>query len=116
MALDLGNMRDKFIIEKPVATQDAYGQSIEDWQGFKEVRGYLKHLSGRQLQLAQANTITATATYQLQMRWSSDIVVGKVRLKLARNDGTFRIFTINDINDIDNRHYELVLMLTEVKA
>lgn len=113
--LDIGKMKDRVTVEQLITKQDSFGQDIPLWDGIKDVWAAIKNLSGRQLALAQANTLTSTATHQISMHYLACLKAnGKYRLRLPLSDGTFRTFSINNVNDPDNMHAELWLTATEV--
>jgi head-tail adaptor len=115
--VEIGKMRDTFSIETPTTLQDKYNETqtdpINGWRQVSEVRGYLRTLSGRQLQLAQASIITSTATHLISMRYTPDINID-TRLSLTAPDGSLTVYRINHIDDIDNRHVELLLTVTSL--
>jgi SPP1 family predicted phage head-tail adaptor len=112
--IQAGKLRDRFTVEKPGDIQNAYGENVGGWKVSRHAWGQLVSLGGRQLQLAQANTITSTATHQVIMRYADDIDVANTRLTLPKRDGTKRKFRVNSVDDVDNRHAKLVLTVTEV--
>ena len=101
--MEAGTLRKLLTIESPVPAQDNYGQDVPGYVFVATVWGGIKTLSGRQLALAQANTITATSTHQ-------------IRIRLSTSPTPPRYFAIDAIDDPDERHRELVLTATEVKA
>lgn len=113
--IQIGRMRDRFTIERKRApAQDPYGENLAGWELFQKAWGQLETLSGRQLQLAQADTITSTATHKITMRFLDGVSVADHRLTLLKKDGTKRTFAINRSDDVDNHHDELDLWVTEV--
>lgn len=114
--LQLGKMRDRFQVQSLTTTQDGYGENLPSWETLCEVWGHLENLSGRQLQLAQADTITSTPTHILHMHYLPGLLLGRNKFQLSLEDGTFRTFAINRFNDPDNEHAELHITVTEVKA
>lgn len=113
--IEAGKLRNRFTIEKPGdGTQNAYGENVSDWKTSRLAWGELQTLSGRQLQLAQANTITSTATHQVVLRYADDIDTVRTRLTLPKRDGSKRTFRINLLDNIGNLNKKLVLTVTEV--
>jgi len=113
-----GTLRRRLIIESPDRQRDSYGQNSPVWQELATVFASINPLSGKQLAMALARTITSTATHEIRMRYTRQIPlkVGVHRLKVVAESGRPRIFTLNAVLDVDDRHREWVLTCTEVVA
>jgi head-tail adaptor len=109
----VGAMRFTFVVQRKVATQNAYNESIITHEDVTAIRGAIKTLDGRNLQMAAANTNTATATHQITARYCPDVQLSQTRLRLTTASGT-RTFELNKINDLDNLKQWMVLTVTEV--
>jgi len=111
--MNFGRMRDRFSIRQPHQAQNAYGEDVGKPKPVARLWGELRTLSGRQLQLAQANTITSTATHSVRMRFAAFVTVNTV-LALPKVGGGQRTFRINHVDNVNNLNAEMVLTVTEV--
>jgi SPP1 family predicted phage head-tail adaptor len=123
----------------PTSQQDSYNQDIQVWTSIATVWASIKTLTGKQIALAQADTITSTATHEIHIRWRGDVTtLNKIQfgtvpflsltteqfqplttdqfLLLASSGTIPRTFTINAVNDVDGMLDELVLTVTEVQS
>ena len=140
--MEAGGLRKLLTIECPVPTQDNYGQDVPGYTFVATVWGSIKTLSGRELALSQANTVTATSTHQIRIRYRAGLLPTH-RITYEQSGTLFaymtdqefatltstqfaallstsptppRYFAIDAIGDPDERHRELVLTVTEIKA
>jgi SPP1 family predicted phage head-tail adaptor len=106
----------------PTSAQDSSGENTPTWTNvIATVWAEIKPLTGRQLALAQANTITSTATHQVRVRYRTELV-GQVNYRIQyaggfTTDGStaaVRYFRINSIVDTETAHMELLITATEV--
>lgn len=137
--MDGGALNKRLTIEAPTAARDEFGQDNPVWSPVATVWAGIKPLSGRQLALAQANTITATSTHQVTIRYRPGLKVthrlkyeqgpvcfptmtaaqfaaltaGQFAAMASSTETPIRYFSIDAINDTEERHRELVLTCTE---
>ena len=111
-----GKLRHRISIEKPFKTRDADGQNIPFYVPVLSVWGSIKQLSGKQIAMASAKTITTTATHEIRMRYNPSLELQIGFHRLRREGITNRAFAINQIVNVDEKNAELVLTVTEVKA
>ena len=111
-----GQLRHRVTIESPTRARDANGQNIPTWTEVDTVAARIKDLSARQIALNQASTNTATATYEITIRFLKSLQqLHRIRFD-DNKTGTVvaRYFTINDIDDVEERGIEQVIKATEV--
>jgi SPP1 family predicted phage head-tail adaptor len=111
-----GTLRHLLTIEQSSAKRDGHGQNIPSWAELENVWGSINPLKGQQLALSQANTITATATHMVIIRYFEGLLISKHRLRYDESGTKPRYFTINDMLDPDERQRELHLTVTEVRG
>ena len=114
--MEAGKLRKRIVIEAPIAHRDSHGQNVPIWTAQADVWCSIKQLSGRQIAMAGAKTITATATHEIRMRYRADLTLQIGYHRLRMEGVTNRAFSINQVLNIDERNAELVLTCTEVKA
>ena len=142
--MDIGKLRKRIVIEAPTRSRDEYGQDIPVWTTIATVWGSIMPLHGQQLALARASTITATASDLIKIRYRPGLKIGFHRIRFGGSaDGfdqlteadylnlseanydilaesaagsTPRYYSINDINDPEERHNELWITVTEDKG
>jgi SPP1 family predicted phage head-tail adaptor len=140
--MESGQLRKLLTIESPVSAQDNYGQDVLGYVFVATVWGSINTLSGRQLALSQANTITATSTHQIRIRYRTGLLpTHRITYETSgtlfayMTDQQFAVltsaqfaalvstsptpprrFAIDTISDPEERHRELVLTATEIKA
>lgn len=114
--MEAGKLRKRIVIEAPIAHRDEDGQNVPIWTPQADVWCSVKQLSGRQIAMAGAKTITATATHEIRMRYRADLTlqIGYHRLRIEGVKS--RAFALNQIVNVDERNTELVLTCTEVKS
>ena len=84
--------------------------------------GAIAPLSGRLLQLAQADATTATATNRITIRYRPDLTIYQRFVYAPEGTDEYgalvypRYYRIDAIDDTDERHRELVCTVTEVRA
>ena len=142
--MEAGQLRKLITIEAPTTEQDEDGQDIPAWSTVAgPLWASIRTLSGRQLALSQANTITATSTHLVTIRYREGLQdtwrivydqIGAIAFD-EMDDGSFanltdaqfaslvgdivvkpRIFQIDAVNDADERHRSLAITCTEVTA
>lgn len=119
--MEPGALRKRFAFVSPDTAQDTTGEARKTFTTEVCRRwGSIKPLSGRQLALAQANTITSTATHEIVIRFDTALR-GKLDYQIrygstdpADKPNPPRYFTINAILDTEEAHRELRITVTEV--
>jgi SPP1 family predicted phage head-tail adaptor len=116
--MEPGNLNKRVTIEAPSPSQNAYGEDEgKGWTYVAKVWCSIKTLSGRQLSLSQANTITATSTHQVTIRYRKRLLpTHRLAYSQSGSELPVRHFSIDAITDTDERHEELVLTCTEILA
>jgi len=140
--VDVGGKRHLITIQTQSAVRDSHGGNTPAWTTVAVVHGSIKTLSGRQLALAAASTITSTSTHEVRIRWRPG-VTPNCRLRfgaiafdcmasaefdtltsaefdamVSSNFGGSkpRYFAINAVNDVEERGREIILTVTEQVA
>jgi SPP1 family predicted phage head-tail adaptor len=137
--------RQRLTFEAPIANRNSDGENIQTWNEVATVWGTLTGLNGKQIEILQANTITATATHHAQIRYRTDIAtVNRItlvstvnvpgfscydldqvaaltldeieELELNPSNTITRHFRINSIVDPEGRRRKLNIVCTELKA
>jgi SPP1 family predicted phage head-tail adaptor len=102
-----GKLRNRITIQKLNDTiKDEYNRPTTDWDDFATVWAAVEPLKGREYLLAQ-NTNTEL-TVRIRIRYLPGITPG-MRVKYGE-----RIFDIQSVIDIEERHREMHLMCVEV--
>src|SRR5947209_6159457 len=82
-----GRLRKRLTIEAPVTSRDAHGQNVPTYNAVTTVSAEIVPLRGQQLAIAQARTITATATHRITIRYRADLKIGFHRFRYGHVDG-----------------------------
>lgn len=144
--MQAGKLRKRISIQAPTPVVNDHNENVPTWTTTTKVWASINPLRGQLKALAQANTLTATATHEIRMRFGPDVRVGFHRvlygatfaeplvyqtltteryLALDANDyramtttpSTIgKVFTINSILDTDTDHDEIVILATENPA
>jgi SPP1 family predicted phage head-tail adaptor len=134
-----GKLNKRINILSPSPSRNNYGENVPTYPQIARVWAQIEPLSGRNLALAQANTITATATHRIRIRFNDKVKVTH-RVQYGTNDLAYstlttaqyrtlttdqyeglegvsslvRLFSINQILDDDMSHFSMTLLCTEV--
>lgn len=100
-------MRKRVTIQRPVSSQDVYGQMVNAWNDIATVWAKVEDLSGREYFQAQ-EVPTSQVTTRITMRWRNDV---EPEMRIVAGD---RIFDIESALDASGRKAELQLMCKEV--
>ncbi len=103
-----GDLRHKVTIQQKTITKDTEGIPSETWTDFATVWAAIEPLQGREFFSAQA--INAQVTTRIRIRYLAGISP-----TMRVSYGT-RIFDIQAVIDVEERHLELQLMCQEVIA
>lgn len=119
-SIQAGQLNKRITFQQNTGTQDATGQRIDAWADVITVWAAITPLSGKQLELARAQTVTSTATHQIRIRWNEALTNQLTyRVKYAAGFSptdtapVVRYFRINSILDTEERHFEMRLVVTE---
>jgi SPP1 family predicted phage head-tail adaptor len=135
-----GKIRTRITFCSPTPARDEYGQDVPGWTDIQTCWAYVKSLTGQNLALLQADTITTTATHQICIRYNGSLqtVINRIRIGQefsffdmtddeyeALSDAQFnsmndtaspppRYLTINSVHDVDEAKRELRFLATEI--
>jgi SPP1 family predicted phage head-tail adaptor len=90
---------------QPIATDDA-GAPVPNWVKLATVWAFIRPLGGGETW--HGNQATAESTHRVEMRYNT---IAQAQMRLAYG---LRTFEINNVNDTDERHIELVLNCKEL--
>ena len=100
-----GELRHRLVIQARSTAQDSLGGQVATWTDLITVRGAIKPLTGRELELAQA--IATETSHQVSLRYRPGVTAAQ-RLLYAG-----RIFNIHAVIDVEERHMKLELLVSE---
>ncbi len=100
-----GRLNQKITIEQVTESRTGSGAVQETWNAFATVWASVEPLNGREY--FQAQQETATVTTRIRIRYLAG-VTPKMRVNYDN-----RIFDIESVIDVNERHRELVLMCKE---
>ncbi len=103
-----GQLRHKIKIQQKTTTKDSEGIPFETWTDFAAVWAAIEPLQGREFFSAQA--VNAQVTTRIRIRYQAGISP-----TMRVSYGT-RVFDIQAVIDVEERHRELQLMCQEVIA
>lgn len=84
----IGQMRSRLNIEQiQSSSRNEFGETAQAWAVYTTVWAAVEPLSGRNLALAQAKTITNTATHKVTMRYLNGIDVKSMRFAMVNPNG-----------------------------
>lgn len=106
--MEIGKLRHRITFQDSVPTPDGYkGSSEVTWTNFVTVWASVKPLTGREYFFSQQ--VKAEVTHRVKIRYRDDITV-----KMQILFGT-RVFGIESIFDIEERHEVLEIFCREEK-
>lgn len=114
--MNAGNLDKRIDIKTPVRNRDSFGQNIPSMETLTSVWAEITPLNGKQLQLAQANTITATATHKIRIRYYP-IKAGYHQITYSFTDNyssKVKTYQVNSAIDVMEEHLETIMLGTEV--
>ena len=106
--MQAGQLKHKLDIETELNSQDAYGQTAQQWVAF--LRGLwaeIEPISGREYFSSQQ--VNAEISHRIKIRYRAGIKPN-MRVKF----GAARVFNIVSVIDLKEAHREIHLMCTEV--
>lgn len=101
-----GPLRHRITIEQATESRDSSGGVISTWGTYATVWASVSPLIGREY--IAAKTVSASVTHKIRMRYLAGMTP---KMRIAWDS---RLFDIESILDVDERHAELVIMATEV--
>lgn len=101
-----GELRHRITIQQPTEIKDQYKRPVTGWADFAMVWAAVEPLRGREYLLAQ-NTNTEL-TVRVRIRYLKGVTPGMRVLYGGR------VFDIQSVIDVDERHREMHLMCAEV--
>ncbi len=104
--MSVGKLRHRVTIQQLVNTDDGAGGSIETWQNVATVWAAIEPLRGNERYAAQQ--VQSTLTHKVTIRYREGI---KPQMRLTYKG---RIFDIESVIDIEERHHWLELFCSEV--
>lgn len=104
--MNTGKLRHRATIQQLVSTDDGAGGSIETWQNVATVWAAIEPLRGNERYTAQQ--VQSTLTHKVTIRYREGI---KPQMRLTYKG---RIFDIESVIDIEERHRWLELLCSEV--
>lgn len=102
----IGDLDQRFVIERPVDTPDDIGGVVRAWDVVDVVWGRLQPASGTHGLIAAHEA--STLTHRIMIRWRPD-VTGAMRVRLGE-----RVFTIHAAIDWDTRRRFMLLQCEEI--
>ena len=106
--MSIGQMRTRLYLESSTETRTSDGGVVEAWTPDTPIWARVRGLRGRELFSAQQ--INPQTSHKLTIRYCKGLTSGN---HLLNKDGA-RIFNIQSVIDIDERHREMELLCTEV--
>ena len=105
--MQAGQLRHKLDIETELNSQDAYGQTTQEWVVFlRGIWAAIEPISGREYFSSQQ--VNAEISHRIKIRYRTGITPN-MRVKFST-----RYFNIVSVIDLKEAHREIHLMSTEV--
>lgn len=102
----VGPLRHRITVEQATVSRDSYGGEVETWGVFATVWASVSPLIGREY--IAAKQVSASVTHKIRMRYLAGMTP-KMRISWDN-----RLFDVESILDVDERHAEMVIMATEI--
>lgn len=106
--MNAGQLRHRITIQQSTETKDQYKRPTTGWSDYATVWAAVEPLRGREFLLAQNTNIELTV--RVRIRYLHGVTPGMRVLYGGR------IFDIQSVIDVEERHREMHLMCTEVNA
>lgn len=103
-----GDLRHRITLQQKQLTKDQEGIATENWVDVATVWAAVEPLKGREY--FQAAAVNAENTVRFRIRYRQGITSA---MRVVYNG---RVFNINSVIDVDERHREIQLMCQEVVA
>ncbi|MGB9780623.1 phage head closure protein [Caldanaerobacter sp.] len=104
--MNIGELRHRITIQQPVESSNTFGEVEKTWQDVATVWASIEPLRGREYFNSQQ--INAEVTTQIRIRYRPGI---KPKMRVVYGE---RIFDIQSVIDVEERHKEIHLMCKEV--
>jgi len=104
--MDFSKLRNRVTIQQNQPTINAFGEETEEWVDFATVWASVEPLKGREFFAAQKEN--AETTVRIIIRYRSEFTAD-MRIKFGN-----KVYEINAIIDLEERHMELQLMCQEL--
>lgn len=105
--MEIGKLRHRITFQEHLKTPDGYKGHTTEWTNFVMVWASIEPLTGREF--FAAHQIKAEVTHRVKIRYRDDITV-KMRIQFG-----VRVFDIESILDIKERHEVLEILCREEK-
>lgn len=100
-----GDLRHRIEIQAPGTTQNDYGEILPAWSHFASVWAAIEPISGREYFAAQQ--MQAEVSHRIRIRYISGVVP---TMRILHG---LRVFSIESVQNRDERDRELVLLCAE---
>lgn len=104
----IGKLRHRVTLQELVKTDDGYGGIVETWQDVATVWAAIEPLRGNERYTAQQ--VQSELTHKVTIRYRAGI---KPQMRILYGN---RVFDIEAVIDVDERHRWLELLCSEVVA
>ncbi|WP_434642754.1 phage head closure protein [Thermoanaerobacterium thermosaccharolyticum] len=104
--MNAGKLRHRATIQQLVSTDDGAGGSIETWQDIVTVWAAIEPLRGNERYTAQQ--VQSTLSHKVTIRYREGI---KPQMRLTYKG---RVFEVESVIDVEERHQWLELLCSEV--
>lgn len=104
----IGKLRHRITLQELVKTDDGYGGIVETWQDVATVWAAIEPLKGTERY--QAQQVQSELTHKVTIRYRAGI---KPQMRILYGN---RVFDIEAVIDVDERHRWLELLCSEVVA
>lgn len=108
--LNAGSLDKRVTLQLPSYTDDGGGGSDALWSDVRSVAASVRPGVGREF--LQAKQEQPEITHQVTIRYRAD-VTPKYRIRYTVN-GTARTFAIHGVQDVEERHEQLMLYCSEI--
>jgi len=104
--MNIGDLRHRITIQQPVESSNTFGEVEKTWQDIATVWASIEPLRGREY--FDSQQINAEVTTRIRIRYRPGI---KPKMRVVYGE---RIFDIQSVIDVEERHKEIHLMCKEV--
>lgn len=104
--MNIGDLRHRITIQQPVESSNTFGEVEKTWQDVATVWASIEPLRGREY--FDSQQINAEVTTRIRIRYRPGI---KPKMRVVYGE---RIFDIQSVIDVEERHKEIHLMCKEV--
>ena len=110
-----GKLRHSVVVQSPVKTRNDHGEMVVSWTDRGTVRCSIEQVSGSEV--IHAKQVKAVATQKVGMRFDSALqITSGWRLKWDDDHSAeLRYLNIDDVNNVEGRNRELILLCQEAK-